>query len=62
MGFSVDTVRGLTRPVVTIGLGAAFIYAAIEVGPDEAAIIGTPFGITVGFWFQDRAAGKVDPE
>lgn len=62
MKFSVDTVRGLTRPVVTIGLGAAFIYAAIAVGPDEAAIIGTPFGIAMGHWFQDRSSFRRDAE
>ena len=49
-----DLIRGLTRPAVTVGLGAAFVYAAIEVGPEEAAIIGTPFGIAMGFWFNDR--------
>ncbi len=45
--------KSLIRPLVTLGLVAAFIvYAKIDT--DAATLVGAPMGIALGFWFKDR--------
>lgn len=56
----VETVRGLVRPAVTIGVVYKYLEVASDL-PAEAAVaaVGTPAGIIVGFWFNDRVREKV---
>lgn len=45
--------RGAVRPVVTLGLVAAFVAAAFSSG-EAAELLGPPSMLIVGFWFRDR--------
>lgn len=49
----VESIKALIRPVITLGLVAAFIRAAF-VDPEVAVLIGAPMGIALGFWFNER--------
>ena len=46
-------VKGLLRPVVTLVFVVAFVGAAFY-DLEVAAVIGSPMGIVLGFWFKDR--------
>lgn len=45
--------RGAVRPVVTMGLVAAFAAAAFY-DDDAAKVLGPPAMLIVGYWFRDR--------
>lgn len=61
---ALDLIRGLVRPIVTISLVGAVIgvvflgltgLTTMEEAKEGAAILGTPTGLVVGFWFNGRA-------
>lgn len=68
---ALDLARGLVRPIVTIALVGAVIgvvylgltgIATMDDAKEAAAILGTPTGLVVGFWFNGRAKnGGVAP-
>ena len=58
-----NLVRSGTRPVVTVGLAASFVAAALSpvLGADvedakfAASTVGGPFGMVIGWWFASRS-------
>ena len=51
-------VRTLTRPVITLGLAGAFVYAVLEGNTEAAQVLGPTATMAIGFWFSDRAITK----
>ncbi len=54
-----NLIRGIVRPIVTVGLVGATIFAALKGDLEAVESLGVLTGTAMAFWFSDRN-GKRD--
>jgi hypothetical protein len=52
-----SVVHTVVRPIITVGLGVAFVYQAIVMNQVQAEL-GVLAASVISWWFSDRATGS----